>query len=177
MELKTYQTERLILRKLSPEDCIYIFQNHSESEIKALFGHQTEEAFEKEKNKYIKGYQTYNRSFIYFQMIEKTTMQIIGGCGFHTWYQDHHRAEIGYELFEEHYKRKGFMSEALSYIIPYGFEEMNLHRIEAMVGPSNIASLAIMSKYNFTKEGLLRENYLKNSKFEDSLLFSLLKSD
>jgi hypothetical protein len=41
----------------------------------------------------------------------------------------------------ENYKRKGLMTEAVSSIIDYGFNKLNLHRIEALVGSNNIPSL------------------------------------
>jgi [ribosomal protein S5]-alanine N-acetyltransferase len=173
----TIETERLILRKLSPDDYIYVFENYSEQEIKQFLGHKSEEEFLNEKNKYQKGYATYNRSFEYFQLIEKTSNQIIGSCGLHNWYPDHRRAELGYSITNENFKRKGMMSEALKAIISHGFNKMNLHRIEALIGPENTPSLKLMEKYEFIKEGVLREHYFMDEKFENSIIFSKLKSD
>lgn len=69
------------------------------------------------------------------------------------------------------------MKEALPYIIDYGFDRMNLHRIEAMVGPDNQASLRLVKGLGFVEEGLLREHYFIDGKFYDSLVFSLLKKE
>jgi ribosomal-protein-alanine N-acetyltransferase len=110
-------------------------------------------------------------------MIDKATQQTIGGGGFHNWYADHKRAELGYALENESYKRKGLMTEALNFIIDYGFKNMELNRIEAFIGPNNIASLKLISKYNFTREGQLRQHYMKEGKLEDSIVFSLLRED
>ena len=89
-------------------------------------------------------------------------------------YPDHFRAEFGYWLFSEEVKNKGYMSEVAQPIITYGFEKMNLHRIEAMVGPYNIASLKIIEKLGFSKEGLMKAHYLRDGIFEDSLVFALI---
>ncbi len=43
----------------------------------------------------------------YHQLIDKKTNKVIGWCGFHTWYTDHNRAEIGYGLFDDNYIIKG----------------------------------------------------------------------
>lgn len=174
MNLKTITSERLILRRLTPEDLNYIFENYPKEEIKQILGHTSEEDFIKEKNKYEKGYSTYNRSFEFFQIIDKASMEIIGGCGFHNWYPDHRRAEIGYNLKTDQFKKQGIMSEALKAIIDYGFNTMKLHRIEALVGSENIASLKLMDKFGFSKEGLLKEHYFIDDKFEDSIIFSKL---
>jgi len=55
-----------------------------------------------------------------------------------------------------------------------GFTKLNLNRIEAIVGCGNIPSLKLMEKYNFIKEGLLREHCYAANKYEDSVLFSKL---
>jgi [ribosomal protein S5]-alanine N-acetyltransferase len=177
MDFEVYKTDRLILRKLSPNVLRYIFENHSDQEIKALLGANSDEEFEKERKRHEGGYSTYNRSFEHFQILDKVSMHIIGGCGFHTWYLDHRRAEIGYSLTDENYRNKGIMSEAIKVVIEHGFTNMNLHRIEAFVATYNTPSLNLMAKFNFTREGLLREHYYVNDRFEDSVLFSRLVSD
>ena len=75
---------------------------------------------------------------------------------------------------DESYKRQGLMTEVLAVIIEYGFTKMNLNRIEALVGSRNIPSLRLMQKYNFVKEGLLRQHFYTSDKYEDSILFSKL---
>jgi ribosomal-protein-alanine N-acetyltransferase len=135
------------------------------------------EALAIEKAKYDKGYATFNKSYRYFKIVAQESQKVIGWCGFHTWYTDHHRAEIGYGLYEEHDKRKGLMSEALKMILDYGFSEMGLHRVEALIGKDNEASLAIVKKFGFQYEGNLREHYNVDGTMEDSLVFGLLKHE
>lgn len=173
----TLETERLILKRLTPDDFIFLFENYTEDEIKRFLGYTKEEEFIKEKNKYENGYTNFNRSFEYFQMIDKETKTIFGGLGFHNWFLDHRRAELGYAIRHEDFKNKGFMTEALKPILEHGFEKMNLHRIEAFVGKDNVPSLKLMEKFDFVPEGKMREHYFINGCFEDSLVFSKLKSD
>ena len=177
MNLEILETERLILRKISPEDFVYLFKNYSEIEIKNILGYENHDDFLKEKGKFEKGYTTHNRSFQYFQIIDKNSLKIIGGCGFHNWYLDHRRAELGYVITNENFKRVGIMSETLKIIIDYGFKIMKLNRIEALVSPENIASLKLMKKFNFCKEGILKSHYFTNNNFEDSIIFSKLITD
>lgn len=61
-------------------------------------------------------------------------MNNIGWCGYHTWYIDHRRAEIGYAIRSDEYKAQGIMTEVMNAVLRYGFEVMNLHRIEAFIG-------------------------------------------
>jgi ribosomal-protein-alanine N-acetyltransferase len=176
MEFEILTTERLRLRKITPEVYRYIFENYTAEEITGFLGITSVE-FDAEKEKFEKGLTTFNRSFTYFQLINKASDTIIGWCGYHTWYLNHNRAEIGYGLFHDDYKGKGIMTEAIKPIIDYGFNKMNLHRIEAFIGPNNQASQKLVKKLNFTPEGLLREHFCKDNVMEDSIVFSLLKKE
>lgn len=62
---------------------------------------KTEEALENERNKYEKGYTTYNMSLEIIQIILPNSNEIIGACDFHNWYPTHRRAELGYSISNE----------------------------------------------------------------------------
>src|SRR4051812_37223461 len=130
MNLEIIETKRLLLKVLSPADIKYIFENHSKPEIKTMLGHRSEEDYQREENKYKNGYSSYNRSFKAFLLTDKASGTIIGRCGIHNWNAEHRRGEIGYMMEDEDYKGKGLMAEAVSVVIAYGFDKMNLHRIE-----------------------------------------------
>ncbi|WP_162128089.1 GNAT family N-acetyltransferase [Flavobacterium phycosphaerae] len=174
---ETLSTARLLLRKLTPEIFDYIYLHYSDAELMTFLGTADEAALAKEKEKHRKGLATFNKSFCYFLILDKNTTKIIGWCGFHTWYLDHNRAEIGYGLFDDAYKQKGIMSEAAKAILDYGFGPMNLHRVEALIGKDNMASLSLVKKFGFTQEGLLREHYFTNNTIEDSVVFGLLRQE
>jgi RimJ/RimL family protein N-acetyltransferase len=173
----TLETKRLLLKELGPEEMKEIFTTCSDEEIMGLYGYTTNEEVETEKNKFELGMTTYRTSFKSFLIEEKSSGNIIGRSGFHNWYDMHKRAELGYALSDESAKRKGYTTEAVRAIIKYGFEEMDLNRIEAFVGPHNTPSLKIVRGLGFTEEGTLREHFCKNGVMEDSVCFSLLKKE
>ncbi|MFM2213409.1 MAG: hypothetical protein RL427_672 [Bacteroidota bacterium] len=173
---ETLSSRRLELRKLSPEVFEHLYAQHSTDQQMAFLGLDLE-ALAVEKEKYDKGYATFNKSYLYFKIVAVASQKVIGWCGFHTWYTDHQRAEIGYGLYEEEYKQQGLMSEALKVTLDYGFTEMGLHRVEAMIGKDNEASLALVQKFGFQYEGNLREHYNVQGTMEDSLIFGLLKHE
>jgi ribosomal-protein-alanine N-acetyltransferase len=177
MEYEILTTERLLLKMFSPGGFSWMFDNLSKEEIKRELGLSTDEEFETEKKKNDGGYSTYNKSIAHFKLILKETNKVIGGAGFHNWYFDHFRAELGYALNREEYKQKGYMGEAVNAILEYGFTQMNLNRVEACIGPSNNASLALIKKFGFTQEGYLRQHYVRNSEVQDTIIFSLLKEE
>jgi len=177
MEFEILKTGRLKLRKLTPEAFAYVFRNYTDKELMEFFGIATAIELEDEKGKFEKGISTYDKSFVYFQLIDEISDQIIGSCGFFTWYLKHHRAEIGYFLSDVATMQQGLMTEAITEVIRYGFTKMDLHRIEAFIEPSNEPSLKLIRKMNFKQEGHLKEHYFCNNTMEDSLVFSLFKKD
>ena len=68
------------------------------------------------------------------------------------------------------------MTEALSAIIDFGFGEIELNRLEAVVMPENTASIKMLEKLGFRKEGLLEEYEKWGSKgFVDLCMFAMLR--
>jgi ribosomal-protein-alanine N-acetyltransferase len=177
MEFEVINTERLILRKLTPEVFAYLFENYADKEIKKYLGLTSDEALAIEKKKLKGGYVTYDRTILAFLLVLKENNETIGRCGFHNWYKEHYKAELGYAMSKDEYKRQGYMGEAVPTIIEYGFNTMNLNRIEACVGPTNIASLKIIRNNGFTQEGYLREHFIRDGEIQDTLIFSLLKAE
>lgn len=175
MHIETYHTNRLLLRKFTPELYKHIFTNHTEPEIKEIIGFGSEEAFQRLKKRFGNGPASFNPSLVAFQLRDKDTNEVIGGCGLHNWFLEHRRAEIGYSIDNEKFKQRGLMKEAVAFVIDYGFREMDLHRIEALVGPNNIPSLKLIRNSGFREEGYLREHYFVNGAFSDSLIFGLLR--
>lgn len=67
-------------------------------------------------------------------------------------------AYLGYEVFCP-YQGKGYMSEGIKLLLKEAFESLNLHRLEANIQPGNLASIRLVSKVGFIKEGFSK-NYL-----------------
>lgn len=176
MQFKQIETERLFLRAITPEVMDFVFDNYTDSGLMDFFNHD-EEQLEVERDRYKKGYTSFNKSFLYFQLIDKKSNVVIGWCGYHTWYFIHFRAELGYGMTNVDYREQGLMREALKAIIDYGFNEMKLNRVEAFVADYNMASLKTIARLNFKEEGRLVQHYLSDGNFEDSLVFALLQED
>ncbi len=173
----TLQTPRMLLKEMTPEWITAVFSTYDDDMIMTLFGMQTEKELETEKKKVAGGFTTHFISMKNFLMQLKQTGETIGKIGFHTWFPVHSRAEIGYAMASENHKNKGYMSEAMKAVIEYGFEHMQLQRIEACIGPENVPSNKLAAKFGFVKEGLLRKHYCKDGIHVDSFIYSLLKDE
>lgn len=86
------------------------------------------------------------------------------------------KAEIGYWLGEEHQGR-GLMTRACRALITYGFDIVELHRIEIYCAPGNTRSRAIPERLGFVKEGTLREAEWLYDHYVDNVVYSMLAPD
>ncbi len=100
---------------------------------------------------------------------------LIGYVGHWRLIKEHYRAEVGYMLLPEYWK-KGIMKEALSAAIKYGFDTMKLHSIEARINPENVASAALLESTGFVREAWFKEDYFYKGKFGDTVVYSKLQS-
>jgi RimJ/RimL family protein N-acetyltransferase len=101
---------------------------------------------------------------------------IIGNCCLFHLDAQSRRAEVGYDLHPDHW-RKGYMNEALFALLGYGFAELGLNRVEADIHPDNTASARTLEKLGFAREGLLRERWIVEGEVSDSLIYGLLARD
>lgn len=169
----TLQTRRLLLRCMTPAHIAALFQSQSQADFMGLFA-AGEKDYEKYRQMVEKGMETDRLSLLVFLLIERETNRTIGQCGFHNWNRLHDRAEVFYGLRNESDKGMGYMKEALAAVLPYGFKEMKLNRIEAFVASYNEPSVRLLKHYGFQKEGTARGHYLVDGVYEDSDFYALL---
>jgi [ribosomal protein S5]-alanine N-acetyltransferase len=82
-------------------------------------------------------------------------------------------AFIGYFL-DKSQNGKGYTTEAVNLLVNYAFNELKLHRIEAGVMPHNSASIRVLEKAGFHKEGIAKKNVRINGKWEDHQVLAII---
>jgi ribosomal-protein-alanine N-acetyltransferase len=169
------ETERLMLRRISNDDVNEVLSLRGNPEtmkyIPRPLANNEEDvlahiALIEEK--------IVNNTGINWGITIKGNSKLIGVIGHYRIQPENHRAEIGYMILPE-YSGKGITTEAIKVVIAYGFEQMNLHSIEAIIDPQNIASERVLQKNGFVKEAHILENELWDGKFWDTVIYSLLK--
>lgn len=101
---------------------------------------------------------------------------IVGTCTLAHIDRTHRRAELGFALARAFWGR-GLILRALRPVIQFAFERLELHRIEADVDPRNTASMRVLERLGFQREGLLRERYFQLGEIQDAVVFGLLRRD
>ena len=101
---------------------------------------------------------------------------IIGTCTLAHVDAQNRRAEIGFVLRRDQWGQ-GYMSEATHRLLRFAFEELQLHRLEADVDPRNEASIRLLERLGFQREGYLRERWFVGQEVSDTVFYGLLRSE
>lgn len=171
------ETDRLLLMEFVKSDAHEIFKMRSDEKVQRYLDrdpHKSVEESEAMIDGMIKSYN--NKEAINWIIRKKDTMDVIGYIGYWRMIKHNVRAEIGYALKPEFWGN-GYMSEALTKVIDFGFKKLCLHSIEANVNPANSSSIKLLEKFGFNKEAYFREDYFYNGKFLDTTIYSLLETD
>lgn len=170
-------TERLRLRQDEPGDAEDLYAMLSDEETTRYYGSEPYQSLD-EAREYIRLRRDdyAERKAIRWGITLKDDNRFIGSCGFRQFDEGFHRAETGYVL-NRAYWGKGLMAEAVSAILTYGFTEMGLHRIEAVIDIANERSKNLLLKLGFHYEGNLRQRFVFRGGFEDEHYFGLLRDE
>ena len=173
MQFDELETNRLYLTNISSSDLDFIYNQFSDDFInKYLF--DAEPVKNKEEAQEIINFYTMPepRNQHRWIMVLKGSNAKIGTCGFHCIDNNEKSAEIGYDLLEE-FNGKGFMHEALTAIIDYAKNRLNIETIEAHVYKDNGGSLKLLEKIGFEYTGVL---YLEfgGEKYKHHILYKTI---
>lgn len=102
--------------------------------------------------------------------------RIVGTCTLADIDRTNRRAEIGFALARAFWGR-GLILRAVPAVIQLAFERLDLRRIEADADPRNAASIRVLERLGFQREGLLRERYIQLGEVQDAMVFGLLRRD
>ncbi|RLL46791.1 N-acetyltransferase [Oceanobacillus piezotolerans] len=176
-ELPVIETKRLTLRKLTQQDLETMFLYCSDEEVAKYVlwdRHQslkdTKEFMDYALTQYEKG------EIAPWGMERKGTNHLIGTIDFVQWNPKHQTAEIGYVLARDQWGN-GLITEAALELIRFGFEKMELVRIQAKCFEENTASARVMEKIGMAYEGTFRQAMKVKGKHRNLKVYSILKEE
>ena len=85
-------------------------------------------------------------------------------------------ASLGYWIGKR-FARRGYMTAAVRALVPAAFDVLRLHRVEAACIPTNLASVRLLEKTGFRREGYARSYLCINGTWQDHLLYARLQND
>ncbi|MCK5133580.1 MAG: GNAT family N-acetyltransferase [Candidatus Sabulitectum sp.] len=170
------ETERLILRPFSLEDSTFVKENAGSEEVYRNTMGMPHPYLEENAVEWISGHplKFYQGKGLELAITLKSG-ELMGVVGISV-SKAHNRGELGYWLGKP-YWNMGYCSEAATALVEYAFEEMGLHKITSRHFLHNPASGRVLEKTGFAKEGLLRDEYLKDRSYLSVAVYGLLKTD
>ncbi len=172
----TLESERLTLRQIQPSDANALLKLFGNAEVVKFIEMQPIKTIEQANEwlKWMGGVFSSKDGLRWGITLKDGTF--VGSAGLHRWNREIHFAEIGCDVAHP-YWGNGYGQEAMQAILNFGWNYMNLNRIEASVIKGNIRSVHVMEKLGFKKEGTLRQRILKGGKYFDIHVFGLLRCE
>jgi [ribosomal protein S5]-alanine N-acetyltransferase len=176
-DLPTIETDRLILRKITLADVEEMYSYGSNEEVSKYVTWETHKTLSDTKQfvEFVLG-QYENGKVAPWGIQYKENGKFIGTIDFVSWNIPHQFAEIGYVLSQD-YWGKGIGTEAANELISFGFQYMDLVRIQARCFVENIGSERVMEKVGMSFEGIIRKGMLVKGKHWDLKMYSILKEE
>lgn len=171
------ETERLLLRKMKVSDAedMYDYAKREELTKYLLWSPHNSFFYTKDYLKYVESRYSVG-DFHDWAVVEKDSGRMIGTCGFTSIDTQHNSGEIGYVLNPD-FHGKGYGTEAAKRVVAFGFDNLELHRIEARFMEGNRASFRVMEKLGMTFEGFKREAMLVKGAYRTIGVSAILRSE
>ena len=176
-QIPTLTTLRLILRPFSPKDAASVKELAGEREIAEMTANIPYPYDEGMAEAWISGHQEAfdNEEAVTFAITRRSDGMLLGAIDIHI-NKIHRLAEIGYWIGKPFWSQ-GYCTEAAREVLRYGFEALNLNRIQARHMTKNPASGRVMEKLGMEYEGTLRQAHLRWDQFEDIAIYSILQDE
>lgn len=173
----TLRTERLVLRPLAEDDAEAMFAVFSHPDVMRYWSSPPWPNIEEARTLIARDLAAMPKGeYLRFGMFTEGGTTFIGMCCLFNFFLPSRRCELGYGMTHEMWGQ-GYMREALTALLSYGFDTLGFHRIEADTDPRNVASGALLERLGFVREGILRERWIVADEVSDSALYGLLRAD
>jgi [ribosomal protein S5]-alanine N-acetyltransferase len=170
-------TDRLTLRPLRNEDAVALYSIFSNEQVMRFWSSTpwnslevSKQFIERDKVAMAEG------KHLRLAIVANSTNSVLGTCTLFDHISQCRRAEVGFGLSPEAWGQ-GYVFEAVSEILLFGFTAMSLNRVEADIDPRNGASAKSLERLGFKKEGHLRERWIVGNEVSDSAIYGLLHRD
>lgn len=171
------ETERLILRRMKVEDAGDMYEYACQPEVTKYltWSPHTSRDYTRDYLTYVQ--KQYEEGEYYdWALIYKEEMKMIGTCGFTSFDDENNAGEIGYVLNPD-YWGKGLAAEAVREVLKFGFQRLNLHRIEAKHIEGNNQSRRVMEKCGMSYEGTHRSSMYIKGEYRTICICAILREE
>ena len=173
------QSNRLTIRNVESADLDNIHELHSLPEtdrFNTLGIPETVHTTEAILNEWLSLKVKKPRISYIFCIESKNDRQFIGLIALNLGKSNYRSGEVWYKIHSA-YWGNGYTTEALVKVLEFGFNELNLHRIEAGCAVDNTASIRVLEKVGMKREGMKRQNLPIRGEWKDNYFYAILDED
>ena len=169
-------SDKILLRKPEPDDLEALYSLKNDEESSALLGGFSTGFYKEAISDWIKFHNKAANEVLYMiQDIESE--KLIGHVGFYNINYRVRKAEFAILIADKNFRGKGYGDLCTKYMINYGFNQLNLNRIELSVLTTNINAIVLYEKNGFVKEGVQKQAQFKNGSYIDVILMANLREN
>lgn len=174
-----FETERLILEEITIDDLENIHLLHSIPEIDEFNTLGIPEDIDETKKliePLLAGKKELPRGSYEWKIIERKSKTFIGLAGMFLSNDKFRLGEMYYKLHPDFWGQ-GYATEVAKRLISLGFDDFNLHKVEAGVAVRNEKSVRVLEKTGMTREGLRRKILPIRGEWVDNYHYAIVESD
>jgi [ribosomal protein S5]-alanine N-acetyltransferase len=176
LDIAPIRTARLTLRPLTAADVGPLFAIHSDATAMRYWSAPVWDNDERGRAMVCADLDPDLNDYLRLGIEQTGSGTLLGTCTFFDLNRQCRRAELGYML-ASHAWGHGYMREALTAFLNFGFGHLHLNRIEADTDTRNARSMQLLERLHFLKEGHFRERWIVDGEVSDSAMYGLLRRD
>jgi len=171
-------TDRLRLREYASDDWRAVLAYQSDSRYLRYYPwtQRTAEDVQAFVQRFIDWQDEQPRTRFQFAITLRAGGWLIGSCGIRKETATAQQADLGYEIAPSHWGH-GYATEAARAVLAFGFNDLELHRIQAFCLAENAASGRVLEKLGMQREGRLREHRWMKGHWWDTLAYGILQHE
>lgn len=164
----------IALRRAHPEDVDFLLELVSDGDVRPFLGGHTadtREALLEEIERSEREPEAFGR------FVVEVDGEPAGALGFALWSERHRIARLGGLAVHPRFRGRGVADEAARRFVRHLLVDLGFHRLEMEVYGFNERAQAHAARVGWVKEGVKRRAYLRDGRWEDGVLYSLLRED
>lgn len=167
--------KRIYLRPLEPEDATALLPWANDDEVTRFLLLWRPQTLADERA-FIERARTHETN-VTLAIALRRDDRLIGSAGFHVINLKDRTATFGIMIGDKREWGRGYGTEATQMMVDYGFDTLNLNRIDLRVTEYNPRGIGAYEKVGFIREGVLRSDTYREGRYWNTILMSILRDE
>ena len=176
-EPRVLEGPRVRLRPVTPEDAKRTFSWYNDPEIVAQFDRFSVDTFEEFERAIHEAPEDPTSLAPRYVVALREGNGPIGFVGYYVPHPVLETIDVWYVIGDRQARRKGYATEAVGLLVTHLFDTTSLPRLGATVDVDNGASIALLERLGFTREGVLRSALFHHARWHDIAVYGIMRDE